>query len=176
MVKKGLVKQEELDWSGTKEWLREQKEPVTKEALLQHVRDNTLEVKETLLGAGAPRVTHNPDNNQWEVYDLDGNLVGAVDGARDDSDTEVSRFGNELADLASPFYGNTNYEANTRNAKWTLPDGKNQRELVLTTPSIEPFNTDDTTHYGDVGGGKAVAWVRFNDRVDENGKKTLFIS
>lgn len=116
MVKKGIVKQEELDWSGTKEWLQEQKGSVTKEALLQHVRDNTLEVQETELG---------PDQ--------------------------------------------------TRNTQWTLPGSENQRELVLTVPSIEPFNTTDTTHYGDVGGGKAVAWVRFNDRVDTEGKKTLFI-
>ena len=113
LVKKGLVKQEELDWSGTKEWLQEQKGPVTKEALLQHVRDNTVEAQE-----------------------------------------------------ANP---------NPRNTNWTEPGGQNQRELVLTVPSIEPFNTDDTTHYGDVGGGRAVAWVRFNDRVDGDGKKTLFL-
>lgn len=116
MVKKGIIKQEELDWSGTKEWLQEQKGPVTKEALLQHVRDNTLNVQETELG---------PDQ--------------------------------------------------ARNTKWTLPGGENQRELVLTVPSIESFNTDDTTHYGDVEDGRAVAWVRFNDRVDGEGKKTLFL-
>ncbi len=166
MVKKGLVKQEELDWSGTKEWLQEQKEPVTKEALLQHVRDNTLEVQETEIGNSSRNYTALLEDGRWKIFNSDGKLEREIN-------SNYASTAEEAIGYATIY---ESFEAEMpRNTKWTLPGGEKQRELVLTAPSIEPFNTDDTTHYGDVGEGRAVAWVRFNDRVDENGKKILFL-
>lgn len=49
MVKKGIIRQEELDWSGTREWLQEQKGQLRRRRFLQHVKDNTLEVQEDIL-------------------------------------------------------------------------------------------------------------------------------
>ena len=173
MVKKGIVKQEELDWSGTKEWLQEQKEPVTKEALLQHVRDNTLSVQETELKKYTKENLENDPNYVIESYDSFGKTKWLVRPANNPDDALV--IADSRDSVITKAINFLNEENQPRNTKWTLPGGENQRELVLTVPSIEPFNTDDTTHYGDVEGGKAVAWVRFNDRVDENGNKTLFI-
>lgn len=40
------VKQEEIDWSGVKPWLAEQQGPVTKDALVNFLRDNEIQIKE----------------------------------------------------------------------------------------------------------------------------------
>jgi hypothetical protein len=115
----------------------------------------------------------NDPNYVIESYDTFGGTKWLVRPANDPNDALVIANSRDYAITRAINF--LNEENPPRNIKWTLPGGKNQRELVLTVPSIEPFNTDDTTHYGDVGGGRAVAWVRFNDRVDANGNKTLFI-
>jgi len=45
----------------------------------------------------------------------------------------------------------------------------NKREIALTVPTIEPWNESDEIHFGDAGGGRAVAWVRFGDTEIEHG-------
>ena len=40
-------------------------------------------------------------------------------------------------------------------------DGK--REIALTVPTIEPWNTGDKIHFGEAGEGRAIAWIRFGD-------------
>ncbi|MGH8328520.1 MAG: hypothetical protein ACRET2_17365, partial [Steroidobacteraceae bacterium] len=47
------VKPEELEWNGVEDWLKEQKGPVTKEALQGYLRANRLELTETLKGGMA---------------------------------------------------------------------------------------------------------------------------
>jgi len=37
------------------------------------------------------------------------------------------------------------------------------REIALTVPTIEPWNTSDEVHFGDAGGGRAIAWIRFGE-------------
>jgi len=39
----------------------------------------------------------------------------------------------------------------------------NKREIALVVPSVEPWNEDDSVHFGDAGEGRAVAWVRFGE-------------
>lgn len=47
------VKQEEIDWSGVKDWLGEQKGAVTKADLVQYLKDNEIEIKEVLKGGAS---------------------------------------------------------------------------------------------------------------------------
>lgn len=49
------------------------------------------------------------------------------------------------------------------------------REIALTVPTIEPWNTSDEVHFGDAGGGRAIAWVRFGETTDSDGKRVLAI-
>ena len=42
-------------------------------------------------------------------------------------------------------------------------------------PTIEPWNTNDNIHFGDAGEGRAVAWVRFGETTDADGKRVLVI-
>lgn len=51
----------------------------------------------------------------------------------------------------------------------------NKREIALTVPTIEPWMVDDNVHFGDAGNGRAVAWVRFGETTDEDGKRVLVI-
>jgi hypothetical protein len=60
-------------------------------------------------------------------------------------------------------------------AQLTLPGGTDYRELVVTIPTTEKYNESDTTHFGDVGGGKQIAWIRHNTRIDADGNKGLFL-
>lgn len=46
---------------------------------------------------------------------------------------------------------------------YTTEGLENKREVALTVPTIEPWNERDEIHFGDAGGGRAVAWVRFGD-------------
>ena len=39
----------------------------------------------------------------------------------------------------------------------------NKREIALTVPAIEPWNENDSIHFGDAGNGRAIAWIRFGD-------------
>ena len=43
----------------------------------------------------------------------------------------------------------------------------NKREIALTVPTIEPYNDQDSIHFGDAGGGRAIAWIRFGDTTIE---------
>ena len=42
----------------------------------------------------------------------------------------------------------------------------NKREIALTVPTIEPYNTQDVVHFGDAGGGRAIGWIRFGETYD----------
>lgn len=51
----------------------------------------------------------------------------------------------------------------------------NNREIALTVPTIEPWNASDAVHFGDAGGGRVVAWIRFGETTDAEGKRVLVI-
>ena len=46
---------------------------------------------------------------------------------------------------------------------YTTDGLENKKEIALTVPTIEPYNEGDQIHFGDAGGGRAVAWARFGD-------------
>ena len=58
---------------------------------------------------------------------------------------------------------------------YTTRNLENKQEIVLTVPTIERWGENDEIHFGDAGDGRAVAWVRFGETTDENGRKTLVI-
>lgn len=54
-------------------------------------------------------------------------------------------------------------EINSTRLDYTTKGLANKREIALTVPTIEPWNTSDEIHFGDAGGGRAVAWIRFGE-------------
>ena len=59
--------------------------------------------------------------------------------------------------------------------EYTTRGVQNPKEIALVVPNIEPYKETDTTHFGDAGNGRAVAWIRFGDATDIDGKKVLVI-
>ena len=64
---------------------------------------------------------------------------------------------------------------NTTRKNYTTEGLDNLHEIALTVPTIEPWNEEDDTHFGDAGEGRAVAWVRFGETTDESGNRILVI-
>lgn len=56
-----------------------------------------------------------------------------------------------------------------------MKGGKNYAELVLFDPTTSPYNQQDNIHYGDVAQGKAIGWIRMNERKDVDGNDVLFL-
>ncbi|MBQ5506024.1 MAG: hypothetical protein IIT85_02635, partial [Prevotella sp.] len=52
---------------------------------------------------------------------------------------------------------------NSTRLQYTTEGLENKREIALTVPTIESWNTQDEVHFGDAGQGRAVAWVRFGE-------------
>lgn len=101
--RRGEFKGAEREWMGLDEWLDNQKEPVTRAQLLEHVRENEVHVQEVM---HADEV--NPSDASDIAEDEDGNFVLA---------------GGEGERAGSTKFGG-----------YTLPGGKNYRELLLTLP------------------------------------------
>lgn len=49
------------------------------------------------------------------------------------------------------------------------------REIALTVPNIESWRETDEIHFGDAGDGRAIAWARFGETTDSDGKRVLVI-
>ena len=88
--------------------------------------------------------------------------------------SEARDLSSRLAERISELEGERR-KTDTRWSQYTLPGGENYRELILYVPGIEPYAKTDTVHYGDVGEGRAIAWIRFKERVDVNGRRTLHV-
>lgn len=85
---------------------------------------------------------------QYEDFILDNNITGA----------------------------NPNHNAiNETREQYTTPHLTDNHEIALTIPGIEPYNQHDDVHFGDAGGGRAIAWIRFGDTTDSNGNPVLVI-
>ncbi|UKK52167.1 hypothetical protein L6472_06185 [Prevotella sp. E13-17] len=86
--------------------------------------------------------------------------------------TPLLNWNGELSDQAKDFlgmgvYGDEN-SINSRRLSYTTEGLDNKREIALTVPNIEPYNQFDEIHFGDAGGGRAIAWVRFGDATAYN--------
>ena len=49
--------------------------------------------------------------------------------------------------------------------RFTTDELNNKREIALTVPTIESWNSNDEIHFGDADDGRAIAWVRFGDTI-----------
>jgi hypothetical protein len=64
---------------------------------------------------------------------------------------------------------------NSMRLSYTTKGLQNKREIALVVPAIEPYNKHDEIHFGDAGEGRAVAWCRFGETTDKDGKRVLVI-
>jgi hypothetical protein len=110
------VKAEELEWLGLADWLKEQQGPVTRQAIADYVRANSIEVREVHKGAEAAA-----DQRRYDAL----HLVSMMRDLTEAEDQEWSSLRDRLNDRRA--FG-------TRYNKYQLPGGENYRELLLTLP------------------------------------------
>ena len=128
MLKKQGVKQEEIEWLGLEEWIKEQGKSVTKDAIADFVRANQIQVQEVEKGGNAMAM--------WEMYadkvndavrrNLPADEIDALRNIRDDYRDKADGTDEE-----------------TKFSQWQLPGGENYRELLLTLPSPDIVHTAD---------------------------------
>ena len=161
------VKDEEIKWTGIRTFL-EGKKSVSKEDLLQYIRDNSLKIEETTL--------HNGMNHLDEFTDELWELGVSVDDFLEPMDDTFSlwRFEDWLDDyLEEGEIDKKTYdklhkyakELDSNETKWseyTIPGGTNYREILYKIPESEYTNAAMQTHWGDDGSG-IVAHARIQD-------------
>lgn len=182
----GGVKAAEDRWMGLTEWLSNDTDRVLSKAeVLQFIEMNKIEVNEVLLTNENSykleweqvvsaefnyyQTVHDdityiisPEHDVFRIFDLDGVELGSC------KSLEAAQA--YVEQLAGSFAVDT-----TRNAQWTTPGVQNLKTMVLSVPNIEAWNQEDCTHYGDIADGKAIAWIRFGETTDKQGRRILLL-
>lgn len=181
--KSGGLKAGEDKWLGLSEWLKSQTaKTLTKQQVLDFIKENMIQIEEVKYGG--------------ELFNINSktNLESDIARAREEGESDES-----VLQLWDRLYGMGLMDA-YRNGDFTIDEnGKvvigdeimqpinstrlgyttrgidNKREIVLTVPAVEPWNEGDEIHFGDAGGGRAVAWVRFGETNDKDGNRVLVI-
>lgn len=188
--KNGGLKAGEDKWLGLSDWLKaSDKKTLTKDEVLQYIAENDIQIEEVEyaqfgpglideatrkleaemreIGIDAMREKYNGFDDLFEVYNNE--LVWSENMASE-SEYEDFIIDNNIVDV--------NAQANAINeirSRYTTNGLTNKREIALVVPTIEPYNTHDEVHFGDAGGGRAVAWIRFGETADADGKRVLVI-
>lgn len=158
------VKAEEIEWTGVNEWLDMQDGPVTKQQVSAYLKNNGVEIEETVKGAGRsseaqakyeamqrellPKIDRmNSLNNQLDKIHADLGLLEAVKPNAREQIAELSAKAKSTHAETKSLYGQINELRadmariqRSGTAKWssyTLPGGENYRELLLKMPPPE---------------------------------------
>ena len=171
MIEKGGgLKAGEDKWMGLSDWLKEHKgKSITKQEVLDFIRENQIQIEEVKYG----EANSNPafaslkeEYDQWlREEGSDYAWKQLTDRYGDDADIAFWDLGGELAisnkEAAAALLGEN--VINSTRLEYTTEGLNNNREIALTVPSIEPYNSHDEIHFGDADGGRAIAWVRFGE-------------
>lgn len=114
------IKADEVNFSGVNEWLQLQGPKVTREALLDYLKQGGVKVEETRLGGKLEGAALDKALREADLLGFD-----TLREAR-----EAYREAPQNYDLRSVNTGDT-----TKFDKWQLPGGENYRELVMTLPT-----------------------------------------
>lgn len=143
IIASGGVKPDEVVWTGLDDWLRQQRGPVTKQQVLDFLDQNGVKVEEVVKGGPAPDLAwERLDQNTWrapapngrgDYFQVDrmpnGKYRVRTPGGMDNlADTAQDAVAAAQADATNMYRPNTKY------GQYTLPGGKNYRELLLTLP------------------------------------------
>ena len=115
------IKAEEMEWLGLADWLKEQKGPVTRQAIADYVRANRIEVREAEKGEHIP-TAHAVVERAKDLADMAGERWASLD-----PDRRRMYEDDALASLREE-------GESTRYPQYVLPGGRDYRELLLTLP------------------------------------------
>jgi hypothetical protein len=182
------IKQEEMDWLGVPEFLQGQKGPVSKQQLQEHIKANQVDVQEVTKSQGSPRLTPSEyeakareQGVNWDDPVLRRDFVERVDRFRDADTTKFSQYqlpgGENYRELllTMPPKSGLRMEPSQTVNRWNLVDASGEtvkRDLHIVEARQLAGEGFTSSHYDEPN---ILAHVRFNDRVDAQGKKTLFL-
>ena len=181
---KGGLKAGEDKWLGLSEWIDEQataKRSLTKQEVLDFIGENKIRIEEVEYGdanSSAAFASLKEEYAQWlREEGSDYAWEQLTDRYGDDADIAFMDLGGELTigneEAAAALLGEN--VINSTRLDYTTEGLENKREIALTVPTIESWNESDDIHFGDAGGGRAVAWVRFGETTDSEGNSVLVI-
>lgn len=201
LKKNGGLKAGEDKWIGLTDWLNQQSGTVTKQQVLDYIRENQIIVVDQLYteNPGYMDATMSMYGDKYKKafgYDYDdaelfiqnrelvyelynkhfadkyGPLEEDFNFTLDDWD----KIENMMAEVSEMIQGSLSVKMiNKIRADYSNMSLYNHREIALVVPTIEGWNEEDDVHFGDAGEGRAVAWIRFGETVDQNGNAVLVI-
>lgn len=159
MIKKLAVKEEEMSWVGLEPWLKDQKGAVTKQAILDFIRMNNVQIEEVEKKQDQIDLYDEAENEVKEILSRQDLLNDEINDLFDEwrqsnYDKSVEQkiddylYDNDLDPLMS--YAQQGTDKSTRYSlpkysQWQLPGGENYRELLITMPEkavqVEPVDT-----------------------------------
>jgi hypothetical protein len=198
LVNKGAVKADEIEWSGLEDWLKLQEGKVSKEQITEFLDANGVQVQETVLGE--------PEKS-FDIYREErGGRRGAHQvsyGTEEDAQAWIDDRDPDEGEFMIEEQDDADNPTGTKYDQYTLPGGKNYREILLTLPESKPTvakyaklkGITEAQAIADRAGLKAwqaenkgndyqsahwdkanvVAHLRVNDRVDAGGARVLFV-
>lgn len=102
-------------------------------------------------------------NEMVEKYGDDFGMAFEINYGNGKLDAQMDMYGDDISDVAKHFLQFEEQPINSTRLSYTTEGLENKREIALTVPTVESWNEDDEIHFGDAGGGRAVAWVRFGE-------------
>ena len=189
LKKNGGLKAGEDAWVGLEAWLNEQSGSVTKQQILDYIDENAIQIEEVQYSQFGYGMIDEAANNLeaetkaigWdamkekypgieEYFEYDNGEILWSEARASVGEYEDFILDNRIVDV------NPSDEAiNETREKYTTEGLKRKREIALVVPTIESWNESDEVHFGDAGNGRAVAWVRFGETTDSEGKRVLVI-
>lgn len=187
--KNGGLKAGEDKWIGLSDWLKSQnKKTLTKQEIVDYIEQNRIQVEEVGY-SGNPLEIIRDKYPTWEdaftpEENWDGSPTFEISDAQEaasiynsmnpDDEVFVDEDGDLSADDEIKVVRFAEKQAftgaiNPVRLDYTTEGLTNKREIALTVPTIKPWREHDETHFGDAGGGRAIAWVRFGETRTEMG-------
>jgi len=201
-VRRGEFKQSERDWVGIDAWLESQQGAITRDQLADFVRANEVQVRDVVLGDAKDAGIDFDTMTREQLDDLYEDQVGYRPG-EDDPDMSLADLRELVRDaVAQP---EARVAGVAKFAGYKVPGGQNYREMLLTLPVQDPLTKDERAKLDEAeakGGGaqnandirliraklvgagytsnhwdqpNVLAHVRFDERLDEYGKRVLFL-
>lgn len=157
------IKKDEIEWSGINDYLTMRAgEKVAKSEIVEYLKANGVQVQEVGKGGRTPDalkvdelIRLNKLRDEFRARELTAEETAEFRDLKRRDDAEAE------ADIKPTKYG-----------KYTLPGGREYRELLLTLPTKHDGSDYRSSHWDE---DNIVAHIRYNDRTDASGARVLFI-
>lgn len=181
LSKAGGIKAAEDRWTGLSTWLREQgNQTLTHDQVSRYITANTLQIREEHFidfDSAEERLTARLQAEFDEMVAEGEEVTESIytaDHYRYAMERMTERYGEDFeygfieiegvlcitnSDDAARVLGLKHIDSDR--LSYSTEDLYDKKEIALYMPDIEPWNVQDTVHFGEVGDGRCIAWIRF---------------